>query len=213
MEKALSDLKEQGIHIIDNFYTPEELDKLEQEYEKIFSSVKPEILDKEGCSRDERIFFAEKHSEYIKKKFSDNKFFNQICKKYCHKKFKKKTLINRLKYEEGKIKNSGAGWHRDNHDCQFKVIMYLSDVTEKNGNFQWITNSSKKHIGYPKPRTPDYDTRYSDQVADQVLTNQKCNLVNVTGKRGTIIIADTTYIHRGNIIQQGERKAITQYFF
>ena len=52
-------------------------------------------------------------------------------------------MINKLVYEEGIIKNSGGGWHRDAHDCQFKVLMYLSDVNEKNGCFQFITNSSK----------------------------------------------------------------------
>ena len=34
------------------------------------------------------------------------------------------------------IRNSGAGWHRDNHECQFKTIMYLTDVNDKNGCFQ-----------------------------------------------------------------------------
>ena len=94
------------------------------------------------------------------------------------------------------VKNSGAGWHRDNHDCQFKAILYLTDVDCNNGNFQWITNSSKKHIGFPKPRTESYDTRFDDEVIDELLENDACKLVNIVGPKGTLILADTTYIHR-----------------
>ena len=91
--------------------------------------------------------------------------------------------------------------------------MYLTDVSIDNGNFQWLTNSSKHHIGYPTPRTNDYNTRFDDLIINDLVNNRGCKIENITGKRGTIIFADTTYIHRGNIIYNGERKAITQYFF
>ena len=125
----------------------------------------------------------------------------------------KKTLVNKIVYEEGKNKNSGGGWHRDSHDCQFKILLYLSDVNEKNGCFQFVTNSSKKYIGYPSPRTPDYNTRYCDKtIEDLVKKNKDCKIHNIIGEKGTIVIVDTTYIHRGKIIEEGERYAITQYF-
>jgi len=123
-------------------------------------------------------------------------------------------LINQLKFKKGVTNSSGGGWHRDNHDCQFKSIMYLTDVDESQGNFQWITNSSKRHIGYPTPRTASYNTRYADDVVDSIVeTNKSCELVNITGPKGTVILADTTYIHRGKVIEADERKAITQYYF
>ena len=181
----------------------------------IFSNNKKsiDILDTEDCAKDERIFHAEKFSNFIKNEFSDNVLFNSIAKHYSNN-INKKTLINKLAFEENKIKNSGAGWHRDNHDCQFKAIMYLSDVTEKNGNFQFITNSSKKHIGMPPPRTPSYNTRFHDLTINEIMTNNNnCELHNIIGRKGTIILVDTTYIHRGNIIEEGDRFAMTQYYF
>jgi len=208
-------LKKHGICILKNYYNEDSLSKIINESDKIFTnkSDKIEILDKEGCSKDERIFYAEKHSQTIKNLFSDDKLFNDIAKIY-NPNLNKKTLINKLVFEEAKIKNSGAGWHRDNHNCQFKAIMYLTDVESKNGCFRYITNSNKKHIGKPNPRTVDYDTRFTDETIKQVIKdNDKCNIIDVTGKKGTIILADTTYIHRGKIIEEGERKAITQYFF
>mgnify|MGYP000683802021 CR=1 FL=1 len=37
--------------------------------------------------------------------------------------------------------------------------------------------------------------------------------IEICGNKGDIILADTTYVHRGKIIEEGSRKAITQYFF
>jgi hypothetical protein len=151
-----------------------------------------------------------------------NKTFNEleliiyksIALEWGKKSFNKKTLINKLVYEDGKIKNSGAGWHRDNHDCQFKSIMYLSDVSNKHGNFQFISNSTKKHIGMPPPRTQNYNTRFHDATVDDLLKKHTdCKLYDIIGKKGTVVLVDTTNIHRGNIIQEGERYAITQYYF
>jgi hypothetical protein len=214
--KILNVIKKYGIIVIKNYYNKDILDNILSEFELIFQNRKKkiEILDKENCSNDERIFHAQKYSKFIKEKFADDKLFNMCAKHFNNKGLRKKTLINRLVYEEGKIKNSGAGWHRDNHHRQFKAIMYLTDVTEKNGNFQWITNSSKKFIGYPPPRTKNYNTRFHDKIIDYILLKfKKCKLHNIVGEKGTVILANTTYIHRGNIIKEGERKAITQYFF
>ena len=214
-ESIIYILNTYGICILDDYYSQETVDILMKEYHKIFEEQKSkiEILDKEDCSNDERIFHAQKYSEYIKNNFSDNNLFNNIAQKYTNKRLNKKTLINKVVYEDGKIKNSGAGWHRDNHNCQFKVIMYLSDVNEKNGPFQFMTNSSKKHIGYPPPRTANYNTRFHDKTVEELVEkNKNCNIHNIVGKKGTIVIVDTTYIHRGKIIEEGERYAMTEYF-
>ena len=205
-----------GIVLLQNYYQDEILKNIIEEYDRVFNELrsKIEILkDKEDCSNDERIFHCERYSEYIKKYFSDDDFFTSLAIEY-NSHLNKKTLINKVKYEEDRITNSGAGWHRDNHHCQFKTIMYLSDVTNKNGCFQWVTNSSRKFIGYPPPRTQNYNTRFHDETVGKIIENyDKCNLIEICGEKGTIILADTTYIHRGKIIEEGERKAITQYYF
>ena len=208
-------LKEYGICILKNYFNKDILSKLEIEYNNIFiqHTDKIEVLDKEECSNDERIFYAERYSPHIYTFFANDNLFNKAASSFSRNK-NPKTLINRLTYEKGKIKNSGAGWHRDNHDCQFKAIMYLSDVKSENGPFTWITNSSKKFIGYPPPRTKSYNTRFHDKTIEELLQNNKnCKLIEICGEKGTIVLADTTYIHRGKIIEEGERKAITQYFF
>ena len=203
-----------GICVIEDFFSQDFVERLFQESKRILHLHKDliDILDKEDCSKDERIFNAQDLSPTILD-FSEIPFFKDIALKFG-KSLRLNTLLNRLVYEEGLTKNSGAGWHRDNHHCQFKVIVYLTDVTIFNGNFQWITNSSHKFIGYPEPRSEDYNTRFSDEVIhDIIINNPTCELIDIIGKKGTVILADTTYIHRGNIIKEGERYALTQYFF
>jgi len=176
---------------------------------------KVEILGKEGCSNDERIFNAQSYSHILNTLVTKNEFLNNFVQQYTKRPItSEKLLLNKLVYEEGKRKNSGAGWHRDNHTCQFKTLVYLTDVTERNGNFQFILNSSPAHVGFPTPRTPSYNTRFSDEtVVKLITTNPSCSVCNVVGAKGTVVLADTTYIHRGNIIKEGERRAITQYYF
>jgi len=208
-------LKEYGICILENFFDDKVITNFINEFGIIFNTYKEsiDILDKEECSKDERIFHAEKYSSYIKNNFYNNSFLNEIALKY-NKNLNKKTLLNKIVYEDGVTKNSGAGWHRDNHTCQFKALIYLSDVTNENGNFQFLTNSNTKKIGFPKPRTPNYNTRFHDETIDILIkNNSNIKLHDIVGKKGTIVLVDTTYIHRGNIIKNGERKAMTQYFF
>jgi hypothetical protein len=208
-------LHHNGICIIRNFYDEDDLYLLKNEYDRVFNNHKEkiEILDKEDCSNDERIFHTERYSEFIKNTFSNKPLFNKIAQRY-NPHLNKKTLINKLVHEEGKVKNSGAGWHRDNHDCQFKTIMYLTDVKSENGPFTWITNSSKRHIGYPEPRTKSYNTRFHDKTIEKILNeNKDCEKIEVCGSAGDIILANTTYIHRGKVIEEGIRKAMTEYFF
>lgn len=208
-------LKKFGICILTDYFDLLTINKLEDEYDNIFNT-KQNLIEKseiEECSNDERIFYAEKYSNIIKELFYNNNLFSD-CAKVYKSNLNKKTLINKVEFKEGVTINSGAGWHRDNHDCQFKALMYLTDVNENNGNFQFITNSSKTYIGYPKPRTQNYNTRFADEtVNDLINKTESLKLHNIIGKRGTIVLVDTTYIHRGNIIREGLRKAITQYFF
>jgi len=215
MDMLIYFLKTYGIVLIKKYYKENTINKISEEYERVFSTHKNkiEILDAEDCSNDERIFHTERYSELIKDTFSYRPLFNKIAQTY-RSHLNKKTLINKLVYEEGKVKNSGAGWHRDNHDCQFKTIMYLSDVKSENGPFTWITNSSKRHIGYPEPRTKGYTTRFHDKTIEKLLNkNKDCEKIEVCGSAGDIILANTTYIHRGKVIEKGIRKAMTEYFF
>lgn len=108
---------------------------------------------------------------------------------------------------------SGGGWHRDRYTKrQLKLIVYLSDVDENSGPFQFVKKSytpgSKlKRIFTLKEkpgqlRFDDKDINFND-------------VKNITGKKGTLLLADTTGLHRGRPMSDPnkERYAITLYTF
>lgn len=211
----LETLKKDGIIVIKDFYSLVEVDSLKAEFDRIFieneQSIK--VLAAEDCSSDQRISHMERYSALIKTMFSDNTFLDSVAEKYINTFLRKNTVGSNLEYSSKEIRNSGGGWHRDNHELQFKALLYLTETTERNGNFQWITNSSQRQVGFPTSRTPSYNTRFNDTTIETLILNEEeCTLVDIVGTPGTVVVANTSYIHRGNLIEEGTRKSLTQYY-
>lgn len=213
IEILLMILKKHGIIVLLNFFPESFISSLLMDAKNILKERTREIewTDIEDLSKDERIFNVEKYSENIKK-FFDDFFLDDVARSYVERGLNKKILLNRLFHEPDKSKNSGGGWHRDSNDLQFKSLLYLTRVTSQNGCFQFITNSSCKDIGFPKSRTLDDDTRFHDDIIDSVVDNDSLYKIDICGPPGTLFFVDTTYIHRGAPIENGERIALTTYY-
>ena len=112
---------------------------------------------------------------------------------------------------------SGGGWHRDSFLPQFKAMLYLTDVTEDNGPFQIIEGSHK--LWRSVRDNVELGQRYGDSriTADAVLqllhrdsTERLCTL---GGPAGTLLLFDSSAIHRGSPVRAGTRMALTNYFY
>ncbi len=111
---------------------------------------------------------------------------------------------------------SGAGWHRDSFLSQVKALLYLDDVEEGSGPFQYLMGSQRlgamlrdrrrAGLGWRQRRVPD-------AAVERLLAAEPQRLRTVTGRAGTLVLADTTGIHRGMPIRQGQRHALTSYFY
>lgn len=101
---------------------------------------------------------------------------------------------------------SGEGWHRDSWFGQKKIIIYLNDVTNKNGPFQYIPGTSQ--LKYKLLRVAEGK---SDRIADNEINANK--IVTLTGKAGTSYLFDGTMVHRGKPPVGGERFAVTAYLY
>ena len=111
-------------------------------------------------------------------------------------------MANRVIYKPANI-GSGGGWHRDSpFSHQVKFIWYLSEVTEDCGPFQYLpgSNSAKSKR---KHRLGRYRFE-TEKISGEMRT--------VTGDRGSMLICDTSAIHRGAPISIGcARYALTLY--
>jgi len=125
-------------------------------------------------------------------------------------------LAARIDAKEGNL-GSGGGWHRDSPIThQFKAVCYLSDVTEKNGPFQYIKASHKKSdvlkaylSGVFKPG----QYRFTEDEIDNYLDKTGKVVTDFTAEEGTIAFADTKGIHRGKPIVEGSRYVLFCYFW
>ena len=81
---------------------------------------------------------------------------------------------------------SNSDWHKDIRGKQLKLMVYLSDVTEKDSHFSLIPHTHNKIV---------YKFEQS-RFNSQEINNKK--EVKIIGKKGTGILFDTNLIHRLN---------------
>jgi len=112
-------------------------------------------------------------------------------------------MANRVVPSSGS-RGSGGGLHRDSaFSHQVKCIWYLSDVTTASGPFRYVPGSHRTALA-DRDRYPLGETRIRI-VPDP--------LVEVTGKAGTLLVADTKCIHGGKPCETGARHALTLYTY
>ena len=103
---------------------------------------------------------------------------------------------------------SGGGWHVDQHARGFKALMYLDDVGHGNGPFAMLLGYNNTAV------TPDpgrLGRRYSDAAVAAAVANG-ARVHPLYGQRGTVIVFETSSIHRGTPCLHGERHALTNYY-
>lgn len=113
---------------------------------------------------------------------------------------------------------SGSGWHRDSpFRHQFKCILYLTDVTDANGPFEFIPKShafkAVNGVSHVLNRQLNQD-RFDDKDILFLVNNKLLDPIStIKGTAGTILYADTRGLHRGKPLVAGLRRAITFYFY
>jgi Phytanoyl-CoA dioxygenase (PhyH) len=114
-------------------------------------------------------------------------------------------------------RGSGGGWHRDSYTNQFKSMIYLTDVDERSGPIQFIEGSHRtrakaeddRRMDMPLGRRP----RYSRAQIGRLVDGDRQRVRTVVAPAGTLILVDTTGIHRGKPIRRGQRYALVNYFY
>ena len=207
-DKAVLWLNQVGICVIDDYLSDDECNQAIDDMERCLVEHKDKVqsFEAEGCGGDERLFKLENQSE-IAKKFANDKFLKDVANSFCGYKSKVVQVVGgKLKHIKGKKTNSGGGWHVDSRGKQFKAMVYLSDVNKDNGPFMFIPNSADMNTD---KRNDPRGTRYLDSVVESCNTNPFI----VTAKKGTVILTDTSHIHRGSVIENGLRYSLTSYYY
>ena len=212
--KIISKLRTHGYVVIKNYISSKNCEKIKKDINK-FIQNNPKYVVIDNLKSDFRIHGAEKISKTIKSYF-DSKFLKSIGENYSNNKLSNlMTMANLTKFKK-QNKGSGNGWHRDGLNFQYKSILYLTDVNENNGSFQIIKNSNEKSeiVKFViKNNLSPFETRFSNRLIEKNLKNKNLRLKTLTGKKGTLILVDTSCIHRGSPLKEGIRYAITNYYY
>jgi len=107
-------------------------------------------------------------------------------------------------------------WHYDNNPKEaVKVLIYLTDVGEKNAPFELLQNDAGEHIKMETSRTgynhwgPAYVPQ-SRIPPDMMEKFRKLGYKEhkITGPAGTILFFDNNIVHRANIPEEGYRDVV-----
>ena len=196
-------IKKTGYYILKNYYSKEECENIIKDTINI-----PQNIINNGEGNDLRITNFENISRGANKFLNDEFLLNIGTQFIGHKvdKRQKRCQLGILKYKNGE-ECSGGGWHVDNHNPQFKALLYLTDVNLNNGPFAIISPpiTSKDY----EPVSQKKNTRFPDKIEE----DYKDNIQYLTGNIGDVIVVNTQNIHRGTIIKNGERISLTNYYY
>jgi hypothetical protein len=212
----LTSINTDGIVVIPNYYNSNQCDRITRQIDEM---IEDDEITKwvDDAKSDSRVYASHLHSEDILK-FHNDPFLKKIGEAYTENELiNSHTLAGRIISKNDNL-GSGGGWHRDSvFPVQYKSIIYLSDVNPKNGPFEYILGSHKKStilksiIENKFVATQNRMT--TEQVDDFSFSNPELKRKIFTAKKGSLILVDTSGIHRGMPIEQGERYALTNYFF
>ena len=228
--EIINELNSEGISIIENFYSKEFCNASINEINDAIKTRQESVVSKldEGTAGDERLFKIEKVSSSALK-FKNNDVLNNIFKVLTNNNIKSCFILGgKVEFRKNQINNSGGGWHRDSDSEQYKSIVYLNDVDENNGPFLFIRESNKfdlkrriiknkksilENLYYFIRKANKYPPRYSDEIVNEFLIKNKLKPIEVKAKAGTVILFNSTFLHRGKNLAKGGRFTFTNYMF
>jgi hypothetical protein len=212
-KNILIEIKKKGYVVIPDFFDKNQCESCINDMDLMFQNNK-ELIHQTDYS-DSRIFGAEYLSENINS-FTTNVLLNNLANAYnavptdCG--FTLAGKISASGHEYG----SGGPWHRDSYFRQFKSLLYLTDVDENHGPFQIISEShDKEHISTDTKiaNLESMQCQFDQNTVKQILEKEPERLHSLTAKAGTVVLVDTSCIHRGIPLKNGTRYALTNYFF
>ena len=210
LREIVKNFYKNGYVVIPNYWPVEKCRSLVVELDQLFGN--PSISN--SLKDDVRIYDAQNHSAIAAEFFSDIQL-RQISKWATGLKLENYgAMANRVEPSKSNF-GSGGGWHRDSNYSQFKTLIYLTDVTEADdGAFQIIPKTTgafyvlNSNFRAGKKLT---DTRWTDPEIGELGVGGK--ICTVIGGAGSLVIFDTSNLHRGAPNRNKSRYALTNYYY
>jgi ectoine hydroxylase-related dioxygenase (phytanoyl-CoA dioxygenase family) len=209
----LAKVEADGICIVENFWSEETCARARGEVDRVIAQY-PKYVNS-NAKADQRVYGADNASELIAT-FSNDPVLASVASAYNREPTRTAfTLAARMPASRDN-QGSGEGWHRDAFLRQFKAILYLSNVGPSNGPFQMIRDSHRRQrvlrdmrVGHLKYM----QYRLTNPEIERIIADEPARKITYTARAGTLILVDTSTLHRGQPIEAGTRYALTNYYF
>ena len=214
-EKA-EQIRKDGLCVIPDYYSSEVCDAIVAEIDRLIAEEKANAWqDDEGS--DTRLYGSHLYSDLIER-FHTDPFLIEIGERYLRSELINSHTLGAKLIPKMNNLGSGGGWHRDSvFKKQYKSILYLTDVDEENGPFQFVMGSHNKSTIYSSIKRNGFTAHQNrisnDSVNTFLQSHQGFESKICTASKGTVILVDTSGIHRGMPIIKGSRYALTNYFY
>ena len=209
----LAELDRAGICIIPGYWSAETCERARAEVDRVIKDY-PQYVNG-NAKADVRGYGANNGSALIQE-FAQDSTLLEVASAYNREPTRTAfTLAARMPASAGN-KGSGEGWHRDAFPRQVKAILYLTDVQPENGPFQWVSDSHRRVELLRDMRSADLEYkqyRLTEEHVARLLRLQPEREKTFTAQAGTLILVDTSSVHRGMPIRAGTRYALTNYYF
>jgi hypothetical protein len=213
---AIEQLNRTGLFQVDGFVKRETCQELIRQFAAL-ETERPDLIAHESNGSDSRIYGADRVAPIFGLTEETSALDRLAEQFYRTRAIPHFQMVGHIQYRPGNL-GSGSGWHRDSpFSQQFKYIVYLSDVTEQNGPFQYMPGSHRretierlsKYLGRPLSQYRFQEDDISALEKGGVLAPR----VTVTGPAGTLLVANVKGLHRGKPLERGERWAVTRYYY
>ena len=204
VKNIFTQLDEKGIVIVKNF-----LKSPNNFVRKIDDLIDHPKCWKDQDGSDHRLNGIDKVDQDFAKIF-ENDFLNEIYSNYVGEINESYVMANKVIFKDKNL-GSGQGWHKDNIARQLKFMIYLNDVNENNGPFQYLLKSHNISKKIKIDIKENKLIKNSNRISNIQPYLDEFQLFEAIAKAGDLIIFDSSGVHRGKPIKIGERYALTLY--
>lgn len=212
--RILANLHRDGYHVIRGYYDRERCEAIRRAIDDTVEHH-ADKLDIDEQHSDHRIWGGEKVSEHIAAFFNDP-VLHGFAESYLRTPVRNITTMAAKLVATPANEGSGKGCHRDSmFERQFKAFLYVSEVEEENGPFQYFVGTNTKWSvlrTLDLPHTGSNLKRFEGPAFEQWCESQRDSIKTIIGKAGDVILADTRGLHTGIPIRSGTRYALTNYY-
>lgn len=219
IQRARQSLKTDGYLLIENGYSHDHC----QYFIKFIDDHKlDEKTEFNYAGTEMRIWDAQKRDPFLNDFFQECNIFISCLLGKDSEAFTLLAMRNRA-LEAGDEPSKMGRWHLDSFKKQFKIFLFLTDTTELSGPFEFLPNTFIRSFKiaklcegtYVKPRDLLGGKRTYQKLDDawvDGLSMKGYRPVPVLCKAGTIMVIDTSAIHRARPCLNGSRYLLMAYY-